>query len=135
MATFSEADYQNLVDILNLGPEYLETASYLRNSGKYLEEQDVRLNTDNVTRVKEAIAGYLSAQSAYNAAIESDTALGVASQSVQGEYSITWANGNAAAQKYSNYTVAMRRHKATITRYLNWTRSNPYSGRVTKGVS
>lgn len=135
MATFSEADYQNLVDILNLGPEYLETASYLRNSGKYLEEQDTRLSTDNVTKVKEAIANYLSAQAAYNTAIEGDTALGVASQSVAGEYSVSWAGGSAAAQKYNNYVIAMRRHKATITRYFSWTRSNPYSGRVTKGVS
>lgn len=134
-APFTDSDYQNIVDILNLGPEYLETSSYLRNSGRYLEDQDSRLGTDNVGKVQQAIADYLTAQTAYNAAIEADDALGVSSQSVAGEYSVSWAKGSAANQKYANYIVAMRRQREIITRYLNWVKTNYYSGRVTKGVS
>lgn len=135
MATFTSLDYQDIVDILELDPVQLEPESELRSAGTVLEEQDARLGTDNVAKVQNAISAYKTAEAAYNTAFESDTALGIAEQEVDGEYRIEWNTKGASASKYNNYLAAMRRHKALIRRYLQWTRSNPYSGTVTKSVS
>ena len=134
-APFTEQNYIDIVDILRLNPDYLENGSDLRDRGQYLENQDARLSTDMVGKVQTAIADYLTAQSAYNTAIEGDDALGVSSQSVSGEYSVSWAKGSAANTKYSNYLIAMRRHYQTIVQYMRWDKTGPYSGVVSRTIS
>ena len=135
MATFTEQNYQDIVDILNLRPEQLELNSTLRTQGRILEEQDARLTLDNVTKVTDAITAWQGYDTAKTAAIATDDSLGVSSQSVSGEYSVSWANG-ASSEKYANYDILMRKQAAIITRYLDLRRFfSQYTSRTGLGVS
>lgn len=135
MATFTELEISAIVDILDLSIDELETGSRLRRAADYLEQQDVRLSLDNVTKVKNAIIAYQSAEASYNTAIEADTTLGVKMQSVYLEYEVEWAAEGAGAAKYNNYVVAMRRQRDLIRRYLRWKSTNYYSGSTVKAIS
>lgn len=135
MATFTELEISAIVDILDLSIDELETGSALRKAAEYLEQQDVRLSLDNVTKVKNAIIAYQTAQNAYNTAIENDTTLGVKLQSVYLEYEVEWATKGAGAAKYNNYIIAMRRYRDLIRRYLRWKSTNYYSGSTVKAIS
>jgi len=134
-APFTEQNYQDIILILRLNPDQMENGSDLRDRGLYLENQDSRLATNFVGAVQDAITGYLTAYNAKNAALEADDALGVSSQSVPGEYSVSWSGGSAGKNKYSNYDAAMRRHYQTIVQYLRWNKTSPYNGTVVSTIS
>lgn len=135
MATFSDQNYQDLIDILGLPPSELEQYSDLRQKARRLEDRDVRLQTRNVGRVQKAIYDYLKAEESFNCAFESDDDLGTSSASVSGEYSVSYSQGGLARSRYLNYQAAMNRNRQTIIRYLQWIESSPYTGRVLRGVS
>lgn len=135
MATFTTANYQSLIKILGLRVEQIQSGSELRIKGDELEELDIKESTNFVGEVQQAISDYESAENDYNVNFESSDNNGISSVSVSGEYSMSFEGGAGYNSKYGNYTAAIRRHRDTITRLLNWDRTNPYSGSATKSVS
>ena len=133
-APFTDQNYQDIISILGLDPSYIRSGSTLRYQGGNLEDLDAEQGTDFVSEVQQAITDYQTAQSARDAAIASDDAIGVQSQSVPGEYSLSWGNRGAIA-RYDRYQIAMRNAQQTIIRLLRWKETNRYSGRATKTIS
>lgn len=135
MATFTTANYQSLIKILGLRVEQIQSGSELRIKGDELEKLDIKESTNFVGEVQQAISDYESAENDYNVNFESSDNNGISSVSVSGEYSMSFEGGARYNSKYGNYTAAIRRHRDTIIRLLNWDRTNPYSGSATKSVS
>jgi len=118
--------------MLDLPPYELEVNSYLRRKGQILEQQDTRLTLTNVDKVIEAIAQYQSVLSDYQTASDADDAIGVSSQSVPGEYSVSW---DGKKNKYDNYFMQMRRYQDLVRRYLRLDRYSRYTGKVGVTIS
>ena len=133
-APFTEQNYQDIIKILGLNPAYIRDGSALRYRGGILEDLDAESSTDFVGEVQQAITDWNTASTARDAAIASDDSLGVQSQSVPGEYSLSWGNRGGVA-KYDNYLIAMRQAEQDILRLLQWDKTNRYSGRATKTFS
>lgn len=137
MATFSETDYQALISILGLQIDQMESNSELRWKAEEIEKTDARLSTDFVGEVQRAIADYQQAENDYNVSYETDADTSIQSASVSGQFSVSYRGGGGGgySNKYGHLVAAKNRHRATIVRLLNWTRTNPYSGSVSKGIS
>lgn len=132
-APFTNANYQSLITILSLPANQYRQGSRLRYHCQRLEQLDNDEGSDFVEVVQQAISHWETANDAMTAAIASDDAIGVQSQSVPGEYAVSWG-GRGATAKYDNYRLAMRKAEADIIRLLGWEKTNRYSGRTVKSV-